>query len=226
MADFPQHLASCQMTMGVVDALEMIEIQEDDSHVFGFFQTALDGPGQRDVQIMIVEQAGEIVSLSELLSPASIEDVLDGDGDITGEDAQQIAVLFAVFRGVVAIDQLEDATHVMLDPNGNGHQRLALVLGQLVYAGEEEFVVFGIRGVVCLALVINVTRDALVARDLASDQVARFVTESGDKGQHVGLAVGFLLQRIVEQDRACFGGHKLIGFAQYLRQVLRQVHFL
>ncbi len=134
--------------------------------------------------------------------------------DVAGEDRQQLDVVPAELGGALAVDQLEHAADLLLDADRHRHQRLAVVFDQLVDPGEEVAVFAGVRGVVGLAGGVDVAGDAARRGDLAADQGLGLVAEGGDEGQQVVPAVVFLVERVVEQDRARSRGHELVGLAR------------
>jgi hypothetical protein len=94
--DLAQHLAAGEVAVGVVDALEVVEVEEEQRQVLALLAAAADLLGKRDVEVAVVEQAGEVVALGDLLGLTGVEHVLDRDRDVAGEDLEQIAVLAAV----------------------------------------------------------------------------------------------------------------------------------
>ncbi len=140
VADLPQDLASGQVAVAVVDELEVVEIEKEQRQVVAALLRLCDRALQREVEVAIVVEAGEVVPFRVLVRQLAVEDVLDRDRDVVGEDLQEIAIGAAVLGRTLAIDELEDAADLDADPDRDRDQGLRLVLRLGVDARVEQIV--------------------------------------------------------------------------------------
>ena len=81
-----------QVAVRVVDALEAVQVQEDDRERDAVALAALDLAADVDVQVARVEELGEVVGDGELLRALEEDGVLDGDGAGLHQGEQHLQV--------------------------------------------------------------------------------------------------------------------------------------
>ena len=92
--DLAQHLAAGEVAVGVVDALEVVEVEEEQRQIAcRSARQRRDRLLERRVEVAVVVEAGQVVALGDLLRQPAVEHVLDRDRDVVGEDLEQVAVL-------------------------------------------------------------------------------------------------------------------------------------
>src|SRR5450432_3365217 len=96
------------MAVGVVDALEPVEVQEAHGERDAVALAALDLAADVQVQIAGVEQAREVVGDGELLRTLEQDRVLDGDGAGLDEGEQQLQIGLAELAPAL-VDDLHHA---------------------------------------------------------------------------------------------------------------------
>ena len=93
---------------------------------------------QAQVEVALVVEAGQAVALGDLVRAPRVEQVLDRDRRVVGEDLEQPAVLLAEAAGPRAVDELEHAAHRRLDADRHAEHRLRLeAVGQVVASGRR-----------------------------------------------------------------------------------------
>ena len=131
VSDFCQQLAAHQMAVGVIDVLEMIEIDEDHAEFVFEAGRAIDFRLQRLVQVPRIVEAGAVIGDGQLLDLLDGAGVVDGDGGIIAERLQKEH--FGVAEIIEhAIDQLDDAQGAVLGAQRYAHYRAGLPLGHFI----------------------------------------------------------------------------------------------
>ena len=135
VADLAKDLASREVPVPVVDRLQVVEVEEDDAQVAAVAGDARKLLGQAQVEVALVVEAGQPVSLGHLVGAPRVEQVLDRDRSVVGEDLEEAAVLLAEAAGPQAVDELEHAAHRRLDADRHAQHGLGLELAPLVQVG-------------------------------------------------------------------------------------------
>ena len=81
-----------QVPVLVVDALEAVQVEEDDRERDAVALAALDLAPDVEVQVARVEELGQVVGDGELLGALEQDGVLDGDGAGLHQRQQQVEV--------------------------------------------------------------------------------------------------------------------------------------
>ena len=118
--------AAVQMSMGIIDPLEIIQIEEDQADRLARAPAALEGMLQPVVQMASVVQAGAVVGDGQLLDLFECSCILDSDGCVVAQGVQKkYLVVVHAFR--MAIDQLQYAVGVVSHAQRKTDDRLDAV---------------------------------------------------------------------------------------------------
>src|SRR5689334_1243588 len=109
VADLAQHLAAGEVAVAVVHVLEVVEVEEDDRAVAAVAGDPRELLREPQVQVALVVQARQAVPLRDLVRAPRVEQVLDRDRRVVGEDLEQPAILLSEAAGPGAVDELEHA---------------------------------------------------------------------------------------------------------------------
>ena len=115
---------------------------------------------QAQVEVALVVEAGQAVALGDLVGAPRVEQVLDRDRGVVGEDLEQAPVLLAEAAGRRAVDELEHAADGRLDADRHAEDRLGLEAVGQVERRVEERVVDDVVGHVGDARRVDVADDA------------------------------------------------------------------
>ena len=142
--------------MAVVDALEVIQVDEEECQIDSSFPTVFNGPAESDVEIAVVVEAGEIVPLGDLLRQPTVDSwteiIPEGDpsidaftaaggwGSFTQEAGERVTV--AVKWGEVKVKTLG------LDVDGLGSmlQAIESAAQDVIFLGVAIFFLLTIEG--------------------------------------------------------------------------------
>jgi len=89
MAYQRQQFAADQMSVGIVDQLEVVQIDEGQAEGLALLEAVGQLPAQHAVEMAYVVEAGGVVGDGELLDAGHVAGVLNGDGGMVGENVQQ-----------------------------------------------------------------------------------------------------------------------------------------
>ena len=97
--------------MGVVDALEVVDVEHDQAELVAVAAGALDLGGHDLLEAAVVEEAGQLVGDRLALHGLVQVDVLDRDARLVGQVGEQLAL--AVRERAVAARHRDDADHLV-----------------------------------------------------------------------------------------------------------------
>ena len=107
-SDLVQQFASDEMSVGIVDRLEVVEVDEDDAEFVVETMRAIDLGFERLIQMASVVQAGAIVGDRELLDFLNSSGILDSDRGIVAQRVEEEhLVIGKALHG--AVDELDHA---------------------------------------------------------------------------------------------------------------------
>ncbi len=223
--DLVQDAAADQVTVDVVDVLEVVQVEEDQPALAAAFERPLDLRGQAVVQVAIVVEAGEVVELRHLACALGVGRVGDRGGDRLGEDLEQVELAQVVAPRLVVVDQLEGADHPALEHQGRADHRLRAHPGGLAEDLHEQRVVADVRADVSAAGAVDRADDSPLGRDPQPDEAVGKVAEARDQGQ-LGGPLPFLDDRVVEENRTRLGGDEVVRPAQDVAEDRAQIEVI
>ncbi len=105
--------------MGVVDLFEVVEVDEEQAEAgLGDGCGQLDLLVQQGVEVACVEEAGAVVGDGELVDELDGAGVLDGDGGVVAEDAQEGDGVLAL-QVELGVEELDDAEGFVAGTDGD-----------------------------------------------------------------------------------------------------------
>ena len=219
VADLAQDLAAGEVAVPVVDVLEVVEVEEDDAAVAAVARDPGELLRQAQVQVALVVEAGQAVALGDLVRAPRVEQVLDRDRGVVGEDLEEPPVLLAEPAGPGAVDELEDAADRGLDADRHAEHGLRLeAVGQVERRVEERIVDDVVRHVRD-ARRVDVADDADAGvHPLAEARLAVGAVGRDEDELVLEPVVRVLRHRVVEQDRAGLRGNEFVGLLEDLAQ--------
>src|SRR5581483_4853671 len=108
VANFRQQLAADQMSVGVVDLLEVVKVDEHHRELISEASRAIHLGFERLIKMTRIVEAGAVIGDGEFLNFFYRVRILDGDGGIVAERSKEKRLLIAEMVKV-NIDQLNDA---------------------------------------------------------------------------------------------------------------------
>ena len=118
-ADLGQQAAADEVAVGVVDLLEVVEVDEEQAEAcLGDGCGELDLLVQQGVEVAGVEEAGAVVGDGELVDELDRAGILDGDGGVVAEDAQEGDGVLAL-QVELGVEELDDAEGFLSGTNGD-----------------------------------------------------------------------------------------------------------
>ena len=205
-ADFREETAADKVAVGIVDVLEVVEIEEaeaevrlDGEHlgVGGFGDLLL----ELGVETARVEQAGAVVGDAEVVDELDVASVLERDGGVVAEDAEEADGVLGqeVQRAVV---QLHDAHGALAAADGKAGDGTEVELRVLLGEAGPVGVAADIRHDERVAGLGDPAGDAFA--ELDAELVELVGIEAGGEG--VVEVVGFLID---EHERPALGSEEL-----------------
>src|SRR5262245_14160886 len=131
------------MTIGVIDVLEVVEIEKDHAELVTEASGAIDLSLERFIKMTGVVEAGAIVSDGEFLDLLHRAGVVNGDSGVVTERVQEEHLLLAkALHG--AVDELDHSQNAVLGLQRNADDRPGLPLGHLIDALGKAGVIVNI----------------------------------------------------------------------------------
>ncbi len=124
-AEAPQRLVALEVAVAVVDALEVVEVEQDDGHGVPVAVPAVELGPQLLVEEAVVGQAGDRVRARPRFEGVVGPRALDGQRGLVGEDLGQAELVLREHHGALAVDG-EDAAQLAAGDQGDDDQRLGL----------------------------------------------------------------------------------------------------
>ena len=98
-ADFGEQAAADEVSVVVIDQLEVVEIEEDDAELVAEAERAVDLGFDAVIEVARVVEAGAVVGDGEFLDLFDGAGVVDGDGGVVGHGLQEHELIFAEASG-------------------------------------------------------------------------------------------------------------------------------
>ena len=128
--DFGQQPASHQMSMRVVDRLEVVEVDEDHAELVAEARRAVDLGFKGFVQMARIEQARAIVGDGQFLNLLDRPRILNRNRGIVAQRLQKEHLLLS--QAHVGVDQLDHAQYAVFRAQRHADDRAGLQLRHLV----------------------------------------------------------------------------------------------
>src|SRR5271166_4699671 len=132
------------MAVSVVDAFEVIEVDENQGELESVAVRAVDFSVQHEIQMARVVEAGAIVGDGELVNALHVARIFDSDGRVVRERLQQGEIAGAETFGANAIDQFDDTEALIAETHGHGDDGARFHLCFRIYLAEETRVFCGV----------------------------------------------------------------------------------
>lgn len=131
VADVGEEFAADQVSVGVIDLLEVVEVEEDHGELVSEALRAVDLGFEHLVKMARVVETGAVVSDGEFLNAFHGLGVVDGDGGVVAESMQEehLALAEVLKR---AVDELDDPEDAVLGFERDADDAARLPLGHLV----------------------------------------------------------------------------------------------
>src|SRR5262249_4188173 len=136
-----QSAAAGQMPVGVVDVLEVVEIEKRQRKIGAVVLGAPDLLAQPIVKEAIIEQAGQLVAARQLAGSNGVERILNGRRDVSCENLHQLQVARHVGTARAPVEQLQHAADRLAHDDGHAQHGGGLVAAQRIDLGGEEGIV-------------------------------------------------------------------------------------
>jgi transcriptional regulator with XRE-family HTH domain len=228
LANFRQQFAAGQVAMGVVDAFEVVQVNENQGKLVAVAARAVNFLFEDFVQVAGIVQTGAVVGDRQFVNALDMSRVFDGDGSIVGQRFQQGQVALLKPVRAHAVDQLDDAEGMVAKTDRYGDHRACFHSGFFIHLFEEARVLADIRDNGGLTGLRHPAGDALAnfdahvlqrlgalsRGDFKVQLLTRFIDEQQRPGIRTEEFVDFLhdgQQNLIELERA---GQ---GFAEFVK---------
>jgi len=202
---FGEKLRSDQVSMRVVHAFEMIEIDEHKRKLVAVALRAVDLRLENKIHVPRVIETSAIVGNRKLMNALDVPGVFQSDRRKIRQRFQQrqIALLKSVASD--AIDQLDHTEAMIPVAHGHGHDRPRLHFRFFVDLREES----------CVLAYVGNNYGFIVLRNPAGDPLPHFDPHIFQRLRALPnrqLKIEFLLDLIEQQQRPCIGTQELVDF--------------
>ena len=165
VADFGEQARTDQVAVGVVDLLEVIEVDEHERKFVVVALRTVDFGFENEAHVARVVERRAIVGDGQFVDALDVARIFERDGSEIGQRFEQFQVARIEAVGADAIDQLDDAEAGVAKFDRHGDDRLRFHLGLFVDLAEEARVFGGVGHDDSFAVLRDPPGDALADLD-------------------------------------------------------------